>query len=282
MRSRLAALIGRLRAKYGPPSPPPAKTAFELVAWEKVAYLASDEKRASAFALLRRKIGLTPRRILAASRAELIDVLAAGGIAAPERANNLIKAAELVIGDLDGSLDDVCRGPLREAKKQLMRIYGIGEPGAEKILLMTRSHPVMGLDSNALRVLTRLGYGTARGSTSRGARRALLQLTRDMAAGKPVGFTVDGPRGPARVAQAGAVWLSKATGNPVLPFHLEASRHWTLNSWDRTQIPRPFATVALVMGEPFTVPADADVERARRSLEERLQKLERRATAMLS
>jgi endonuclease III len=160
VRSRLAKLVGRLRTKYGAPSPPPAKTAFELVAWEKVAYLASDEKRANAFALLRRKIGLTPRQILAAARAELIDALAVGGIAAPERADNLIKAAELVIGDFDGSLDDVCRRPLREAKKQLMRIYGIGEPGAEKILLMTRSHPVMGLDSNALRVLTRLGYGT--------------------------------------------------------------------------------------------------------------------------
>jgi endonuclease III len=161
VRSRLATLVGRLRAKYGPPAPPPAKTAFELVAWEKVAYLASDEKRANAFALLGRKIGLTPRKILAASRSELIDVLAAGGIAAPERANNLIKAAELVIGDFDGSLDDLCRGPLREAKKQLMRIHGIGEPGAEKILLLTRSHPVLGLDSNALRVLTRLGYGAA-------------------------------------------------------------------------------------------------------------------------
>jgi endonuclease III len=158
--SRLATLIGRLRAKYGPPTPPPAKTAFELVAWEKVAYLATDEKRATAFRLLRRKIGVTPQKILAAKRAELIDVLETGGIGAPERANNLIKAAELVIGDFDGSLADVCRRPLPEAKKQLMRIYGIGEPGAEKILLLTRSHAVMGLDSNALRVLTRLGYGT--------------------------------------------------------------------------------------------------------------------------
>ena len=79
-----------------------------------------------------------------------------------------------------------------------------------------------------------------------------------MAAGKPAGFTVDGPRGPARVAQPGAVWLAKATGNPVLPFHLEADRHWTMNSWDRTQIPKPFATVALVVGEPFDVPCDAD------------------------
>src|SRR5262249_41260978 len=58
-------------------------------------------------------------------------------------------------------------------------------------------------------IIERFGYGTARGSTSRGARKALLQLTRDMAAGKAAGFTVDGPRGPARVAQAGAVWLAK-------------------------------------------------------------------------
>ncbi|PYR39635.1 MAG: hypothetical protein DMF95_35350 [Acidobacteria bacterium] len=134
-------------------------------------------------------------------------------------------------------------------------------------------------------IIERFGYGTARGSTSRGGRKALLQLTRDMAAGKPAGFTIDGPRGPARVAQPGAVWLAKATGNPVLPFHLEASRHWTLKSWDRTQIPKPFATVAIAVGEPFTVPSDADdsaIEEARRSLEHRLHALETRARAMVS
>ena len=134
-------------------------------------------------------------------------------------------------------------------------------------------------------IIERFGYGTARGSTSRGARKALLQLTRDMAAGKPAGFTIDGPRGPARVAQAGAVWLSKATGNPVLPFHLEASRHWTLKSWDRTQIPKPFATVSIAMGEPFSVPPDADeaaLEEARQDLERRLHALEVKATALLN
>jgi endonuclease III len=71
----------------------------------------------------------------------------------------MIEAAEFVIGEFDGSLDEVCARPLVEAKKQLKRIYGIADPGAEKILLLTRAHPVMGLDSNALRVLTRLGYG---------------------------------------------------------------------------------------------------------------------------
>jgi lysophospholipid acyltransferase (LPLAT)-like uncharacterized protein len=134
-------------------------------------------------------------------------------------------------------------------------------------------------------IIERFGYGTARGSTSRGGRKALLQLTRDLAAGKPAGFTLDGPRGPARVAQPGAVWLSKATGNPLLPFHLEASRAWTLNSWDRTQIPKPFSRVAIAMGEPFQVASDADegaLERARLMLEERLKILETRALHLLS
>lgn len=135
------------------------------------------------------------------------------------------------------------------------------------------------------RIIGRFGFGTARGSTSRGGLKALHQLTRDVAAGRPVGFTVDGPRGPARVAQPGAVWLAKATGHPVLPFHLEANRYWTLNSWDRTQIPKPFATVSIVIGEPFYVPSGADeeeIELARQLLEQRLKDLEPQAGALLT
>jgi lysophospholipid acyltransferase (LPLAT)-like uncharacterized protein len=134
------------------------------------------------------------------------------------------------------------------------------------------------------RIIESFGYGTARGSTSRGALKALHQMARDMRAGKPAGFTVDGPRGPARVAQPGAVWLAKATGNPVLPFHLEASAAWTLRSWDRTQVPKPFSTVAIAIGEPMPVARDADagaLEAARVELERRLQALEQRALAML-
>ena len=133
-------------------------------------------------------------------------------------------------------------------------------------------------------IIERLGYGTARGSTSRGGRKALLQLTRDLEAGRPAGFTVDGPRGPARVAQPGAVWLAKATGCPVLPFHLEANRYWTMKSWDQTQVPKPFSTVAIAMGEPFAVPDEADeagIESARVMLEARLQGLEARARELL-
>lgn len=135
------------------------------------------------------------------------------------------------------------------------------------------------------RIIERFGYGTARGSTSQGARRAARQLVREMRAGRPAGFTVDGPRGPARVMQPGAVWLAKATGNPVLPFHLEASSYWSVRSWDRTQIPKPFSTVALVVGEPMAIQPDAtpaQLEGSRAELEARLRQLESRALELLA
>jgi lysophospholipid acyltransferase (LPLAT)-like uncharacterized protein len=106
-----------------------------------------------------------------------------------------------------------------------------------------------------------------------------------MRAGKPAGFTIDGPRGPARVAQPGAVWLAGATGNPLLPFHLEATTAWTLRSWDRTQIPKPFTTVALIVGEPIEVAPDTPAEQQeiiRRDLEARLAVLEERARQLLT
>jgi hypothetical protein len=135
------------------------------------------------------------------------------------------------------------------------------------------------------RIIERFGYGTARGSTSRGAKRAMLQLIREMQHGHAAGFTVDGPRGPARVVQPGAVWLAGATGNPVLPFHLEASSHWTMTSWDRTQIPRPFATVSLVIGEPMEIARNLDeagLERMNGILQNTLIALEPQAKALLT
>jgi len=107
------------------------------------------------------------------------------------------------------------------------------------------------------RLLGKFGYGAARGSTSRGGPAALRQLVRDVKA-HGVAFTLDGPRGPAEVAQLGAVWLAKATGQPLLPFHSEAASSWTLRSWDRTQIPKPFTTVAMAIGTPLYVGRDAD------------------------
>ena len=108
------------------------------------------------------------------------------------------------------------------------------------------------------RLMARFGYRAARGSTSRGGSRALVQLRRELAAGQPVAFTVDGPRGPARVVQPGAVWLAGATGQPIVPFHIECERHWTMGTWDEAQVPRPFTRVAVVVGAPLFVEGTRD------------------------
>ena len=111
-----------------------------------------------------------------------------------------------------------------------------------------------------------------------------MQLRRDLAVGRPAAFTVDGPRGPARVVQPGAVFLAGATGQPILPYHIEADRHWTLRSWDRTQIPKPFATVALVMGKPIIVhdTEQHSLDQARNDLQTALEGLEADARGHLS
>jgi lysophospholipid acyltransferase (LPLAT)-like uncharacterized protein len=134
------------------------------------------------------------------------------------------------------------------------------------------------------RLLGKFGYGAARGSTSRGGPAALRQLVKDVKA-HGVAFTLDGPRGPAEIAQPGAVWLAKATGQPLLPFHSEAASSWTLTSWDRTQIPKPFTTVAMVIAEPMYVPRDADdgaLEEWRRTLEESIAGCRVRCAEILS
>jgi lysophospholipid acyltransferase (LPLAT)-like uncharacterized protein len=130
------------------------------------------------------------------------------------------------------------------------------------------------------RIIRRFGYGTARGSSSRGGVRALVQLKRDMAAGRAAAFTVDGPRGPVHRVQPGCIWLAKATGNPIVPFHVESRAHWTARSWDRTQIPKPFTTVTMCIGAPVEVAPDLDeagVESARAALERVLLALVARA-----
>src|SRR5919112_2571716 len=108
------------------------------------------------------------------------------------------------------------------------------------------------------RFIQRLGYGAVRGSSPGGGVGALVELARLVRAGCPAGFSTDGPRGPRHVAKMGALLLAKKTGQPVLPFGVNAERFWSLPSWDALQIPKPFTRVRVRFAPPIRVAADAD------------------------
>lgn len=102
-----------------------------------------------------------------------------------------------------------------------------------------------------------IGYGTIRGSSSRGAAGALLGLVRALNDGKVVGITPDGPRGPACCYAPGAAVAASRAGALILPMAAHASGAWRLNSWDRFMIPRPFARVTVAYGAAVRLPEDA-------------------------
>jgi lysophospholipid acyltransferase (LPLAT)-like uncharacterized protein len=108
------------------------------------------------------------------------------------------------------------------------------------------------------RFIQRFGYGAARGSSTRGGVGAVVEMARLMRAGCTTAFTIDGPKGPPYVAKMGAVLLAKKSGHPVLPVSMALKRYWTLPSWDKFQIPKPFTRAKVFVSEPIYVPADAD------------------------
>jgi endonuclease III len=153
----LSKLVDRLQKHYGAPAPPPSTDPLELIIWENIAYLASDKRRAEAFATLKQTIGTRPEQILAAKHSALAAIGKAG-ILPDLSAEKLLAIAKIAYEEFDSDLRPVLKKPLLQAKNALKRFPSIGDPGAEKILLLTRSHPVMALDSNGLRVLCRVGF----------------------------------------------------------------------------------------------------------------------------
>jgi endonuclease-3 len=154
----LPQVIARLQTFYGTPAPPSVSDPFEQVLWENVAYLAPDEKRAAAFSALRKTVGLGPKDILKAKPDKLLTVTRMGGMVPELRAQRLRQSAEIVQVLLQGQLNAALDRSLPSAIKTLRRFPTIGEPGAEKILMFAGKYPVLGLESNGLRVLLRMGF----------------------------------------------------------------------------------------------------------------------------
>ncbi len=132
-------------------------------------------------------------------------------------------------------------------------------------------------------IFRRFGFQILRGSTSRGGLRAALEAARVVQAGGILAFTPDGPRGPSRKCQPGALLIAQKAGVPIYPAGIAACPRILLPTWDRYLIPLPFARAVFLIGEPIHVPPDADkdafsqlaevVEAAINALEARAEQL---------
>jgi endonuclease III len=176
-------IIAQLEKTYGRPQPPQTSDPLEMILFENVAYLVSDERRERAFNALRDQIGLKPTDILSAPSDKLLEVARMGGMRPEDRADKLQFIARTVLSEFQGDLGQILKWPVARAKKALKKFPGIGDPGAEKILLFSRAHPILALESNGLRALIRLGFGEELknyAATYRSAQEAVKdQLTSD-------------------------------------------------------------------------------------------------------
>lgn len=163
-RPTLTRIIAILQKRYGRPKPPPGDP-WRLILRENVAYLADDSRREAAFRKLRSTVGTDPQEILKASERDLLAVTR-HGILPGQFAEKLRDCARLAARTFGGDLAPVLRQPPAEAIRILRRFPGIGEPGAEKILLFAGALPVLALDSNGLRALVRVGFGRESSSYS--------------------------------------------------------------------------------------------------------------------
>ena len=151
--------LDRLEKLYGEPMPPQFRDPLEMIVFENVAYLVDDRRREAVFQDLKKKVGLKASDILAASDETLQKVATPGGINLEGRIEKLRSIARIVLDEFNGDLNQVLKLPLKPAMKSLKKFPGIGDPGAEKILLFTKTFMILALESNGLRVLLRLGFG---------------------------------------------------------------------------------------------------------------------------
>ncbi|SNB45018.1 lysophospholipid acyltransferase family protein [Geobacter sp. DSM 9736] len=130
------------------------------------------------------------------------------------------------------------------------------------------------------RITALFGFEHIRGSSSKGADKALKQMLRLARRNEDLIVTPDGPRGPAEVVKPGVAQIAKLTGLPVLPFAISASRKVRLKSWDRFMIPLPFTKCFFVWGEPLRCGVEEEIEQFRQRVEGALCKVTAEADGM--
>lgn len=123
------------------------------------------------------------------------------------------------------------------------------------------------------RVIHKFGFEAVRGSSSRGAVRALLGMRRELEQGWTMAFTIDGPRGPRYVAKPGPIVLARSTGVPMAAFHIAIERAWILKTWDGFMIPKPFTRALMRVSRQMPFAQDGDDQQHLKELQAALDRV---------
>lgn len=173
---------------------------------------------------------------------------------------------------------------LREEKKSVIYAFWHG-----RMLIFTYSHRRKNIhvlisqhqDGEYIaRIIHRLGFVSVRGSTTRGGNKAIFEICEKVTSGFDVGISPDGPKGPGFEVHPGILYVAQRSGMPIVPITNSAKKRWTLSSWDKFLIPKPFTRVVIALGKPIYVPVETtpeETDKIRRELENDLLQLTRKA-----
>jgi endonuclease III len=165
--SPLGAVLSDLERLYGKPKPPKSilpglskrADAYEMILYANCGYPATDASCSKGFEALKKEVGLRPDAILGASDEQLAQVFQGTGMLPELRGQRIREIAARVKHEFGGNLRAALEGPLKEARKALKKFPTIGDPGADKILLFTRTAPVAAVPSNCVEVPVRIFHG---------------------------------------------------------------------------------------------------------------------------
>jgi lysophospholipid acyltransferase (LPLAT)-like uncharacterized protein len=158
-------------------------------------------------------------------------------------------------------------------------------------VFLYRNHDIVAMVSQhadgevIARIVQKMGYGTVRGSSTRGGEKAFLQLLTHLKNGGRAAMIPDGPRGPRHHLKVGTILLAQRSGAPLVPITYAAKPCWRFNSWDRMVLPKPFSRAVLLLGEPLHIPehlTDDELEAWRTEIERDMVHLVRKAEAQLN
>ncbi len=130
------------------------------------------------------------------------------------------------------------------------------------------------------RIIQRLGFVSVRGSTTRGGSKAIFEMCEKATSGHDVAVTPDGPKGPRFQVQPGAIYIGQRSGMPIIPITNSAENRWTLSTWDRFVIPKPFSRAVIMLGPPIFVSAEStsqELEEVRVDFEKQMNELTKKA-----